>query len=302
MNKLQKYILFLTAGILPAVSIYGQNDTLNQPDQRREAEKVKKIAIGTSLVYATGLIGLNSLWYSNVEQSKLHSFNDNNEWLQIDKVGHGYSAYTLTKLSYHIYPSNYSSKKRILYSGASSFAFLTTIEIFDGFSEEWGFSWGDFIANTSGIGLFTAQELLFNKQIAQLKYSYHNTEYSDLRPNTLGENTLQKAFKDYNGQTYWLSLNLNSIHQHFPLEWLNIAFGYGGTNMIFAPNEPAIIGNRLFTPQREFYLSLDVDWSKVKTQNEYVRWLLRIANCIKIPAPTIRFKKGGEPIFYGLYF
>ena len=36
--------------------------------------------------------------------------------------------------------------------------FLTTVETLDGFSEEWGASWGDLIANTSGTFVFIGQE------------------------------------------------------------------------------------------------------------------------------------------------
>ncbi len=39
------------------------------------------------------MVGLYSAWYSNYPQTNFHFFNDNNEWKQVDKVGHAYSAY-----------------------------------------------------------------------------------------------------------------------------------------------------------------------------------------------------------------
>jgi hypothetical protein len=56
----------------------------------------------------------------------------------------------------------------------------------------------------------------------------------DLRPNVLGENFLQQTLKDYNGQTYWLSINVASFlsdDTRFP-KWLNVAVGYGADGLI----------------------------------------------------------------------
>jgi hypothetical protein len=38
--------------------------------------------------------------------------------------------------------------------------FLTIVEVFDGFSAEWGASTGDLIANATGTALYVSQELL----------------------------------------------------------------------------------------------------------------------------------------------
>jgi len=32
-----------------------------------------------------------------------------------------------------------------------------------------------------------------------MKFSYHSTEYSEMRPEALGETALQSVLKDYNG-------------------------------------------------------------------------------------------------------
>ena len=93
--------------------------------------------------------------------------------VQIAKVGHTYSAYNLTKLSYSLYTNSSEAyqKKAILYSAASSFLFLSTIEVFDGYSTKWGFSWGDMIANAAGIALYAGQEYYLRHQVLRLKYS-----------------------------------------------------------------------------------------------------------------------------------
>src|SRR5450432_2615611 len=44
-------------------------------------------------IYAVTLVGLSQLWYADYPRSSFHFFNDNGEWLQMDKAGHAYTAY-----------------------------------------------------------------------------------------------------------------------------------------------------------------------------------------------------------------
>jgi hypothetical protein len=57
------------------------------------------------------------------------------------------------------------------------------------------------------------------------KIFFHTRPY---RPNVLGSSLGTNA-KDYNGQTYWLSVNLHSFIK--APKWLNLAIGYGGRNV-----------------------------------------------------------------------
>ena len=41
---------------------------------------------------------------------------------------------------------------------------MTTVEIMDGFSSAWGFSWGDEVANLSDSLLFTLQQYFWDEQ------------------------------------------------------------------------------------------------------------------------------------------
>jgi uncharacterized protein YfiM (DUF2279 family) len=292
-----RYIIVLAAGIFPAAFVYGQ-DTLSL------VQKNKRVGIYSATVYGVGLLGLNQLWYKDYERSALHSFNDNAQWLQMDKVGHSYSTYTLSKLSFELYHHNNEKTRRqaLLYSSISSFAFLTTVELFDGYSKEWGFSWGDFVANTSGIALFALQEQFLKGQVVQLKYSFLPSSYADLRPNTLGSSLLEQAFKDYNGQTYWASINLNRVHRSIQPKWLSVAFGFGANQMIFADKRSVEFENQTYRSERQFYLSLDVDWEQIETNKAWLKWAFKIVNCIKIPAPSLILEKGNSIQFSPLYF
>jgi hypothetical protein len=50
-------------------------------------------------------------------------------------------------------------------------------------------------------------------------FSYH--AYAQYRPNVLGSSLAEQMLKDYNGQTYWLSIYTPSIKAQNP-KWLNL--------------------------------------------------------------------------------
>jgi len=50
----------------------------------------------------------------------------------------------------------------------------------------------------------------------------------------LGESRGSSILKDYNGQTYWLSLNLKDITGVSAMpEWLSVSGGYSATGMFW---------------------------------------------------------------------
>ena len=268
--------------------LFAQNDSL----------KNFKIALGVEAgIYAGSIYSLNQLWYKDFPRSSFHWHNDNSNWLQMDKLGHSFSSYQLGLLSMDIFRSyGISEKKSIWYGGTYGTVFLTTIEILDGFSKEWGASWGDLLANTFGTSLLVFQEIIWKEQRLQLKYSCLKSNYSDKNPELLGSSLSQQLIKDYNGQTIWLSANINSFIKESKLPyWLNIAFGYGVDGMIYS--------NSNINEKRQFYISLDVDLRRVDTGNKFLNKTLKFLSFIKIPSPTIliddfiKFKF--SPFYYG---
>ena len=268
--------------------LFAQNDSL----------KNFKIAIGVEAgIYAGSIYSLNQLWYKDFPRSSFHWHNDNSNWLQMDKLGHSFSSYQLGLLSMDIFRSyGISEKKSIWYGGTYGTVFLTTIEILDGFSKEWGASWGDLLANTFGTSLLVFQEIIWKEQRLQLKYSFLKSNYSDKNPELLGSSLSQQLIKDYNGQTIWLSANINSFIKESKLPyWLNVAFGYGVDGMIYS--------NSNINEKRQFYIGLDIDLRRVDTGNKFLNKTLKFLSFIKIPSPTIliddfiKFKF--SPFYYG---
>ena len=274
------------------------SDTLNK--SRRNA-----VIISETVLSAGVLIGLNQLWYADYPKSDFHFINDNAEWLQMDKAGHVFSAYHLGKIGKETLEwSGVSRKNQLIYGSTLGFVFLSAVEVMDGYSSNWGASWGDVAANASGTALYVSQELLWKEQRIIPKFSFHTTPYAAVRPNVLGDSWNEQILKDYNGQTYWLSANVHSFFKQSKIpKWLNVAVGYGAEGMI--TGDEAFV-NTVFVPEdervRQFYFSLDVDLSKIKTKSPVLKTIFSVFNTIKIPAPTFEFRDDGKVKFRALYF
>ena len=274
------------------------SDTLNKKRQNT-------VIVTEAALASVTLLGLNQLWYADYPRSNFHFINDNDEWLQMDKVGHMYSAYHLGRFGAEMMNwSGASQKNQLVYGATLGFAFLTAVEVLDGFSSEWGASSGDIIANATGTALYVSQELLWREQRITPKFSFHTTHYANLRPESLGSSLNEQLLKDYNGQTYWLSVNLHSFAKETKIpKWLNVAFGYGADGMLTGNLQNDNV-NSIQNPERfrQFYLSLDVNLAKIDTKSHFLKTIFSIFNTIKIPAPTLEYSANKGLKAYAVYF
>ena len=277
--------------------------SITQPHKKR----IYLATIGSVAGYSGSLVALSNAWYKNYPQSSFHFFNDATDWLQVDKAGHIFGAYTASKLNMELWRwAGLSKKNRILVGGMSGAAYMTVIEVLDGFSSQWGFSISDLSANMAGSSLFIAQELLWEEQKIQVKFSFHRNTYGSLALNQraddlFGSRTLERMLKDYNGQTYWLSANLKSFFKKstFP-PWLNIAVGYGADGM-FGGSEnvvkdktgTVVFDRRDIARYRQWYLAPDIDLTRIKTNSKFLKTTFFLLNSVKFPAPSIGISKNG---------
>ncbi len=222
-------------------------------------------------------------------------------------MGHAYSAYAESKASMELWRwAGLSRKKRILLGGFSGAAYQTAIETLDGFSSEWGWSWGDFAANIAGSSLLVAQEFAWDEQRIQFKFSFHKKNYSDnalnARSNKIfGGSEPERFLKDYNGQTYWLSTTLKPFFPQSKIPtWLQLSVGTGAEGMFGARNniEKNKDGNITFSRPdieryRQWYFAPDIDLSKIKTKKKGVGIALNILNIFKFPTPSLEYSKKG---------
>ncbi|POS00846.1 putative lipoprotein DUF2279 [Flavobacterium croceum DSM 17960] len=293
---LQKTIIFLFS-----IVSWAQNDTLSflKPADTLHLPRKNAVILSQTTVATSALVGLNRLWYKDYPQSNFHFVNDYQEWLQMDKLGHFYSCYHLAKINSDALGwAGVSRKNRLLYGASSGLLFMTIVEVFDGYSAQWGFSSTDMVANTLGTGLYVSQELMWKEQRITPKFSFHTTSLASARPTALGSSFAQQLLKDYNGQTYWLSFNVYAFTKNktFP-KWFNLAIGYGGENMFYAHKTE--IGD---TRYRQLYVSFDVDLTKIRTKSHTLKTIFSVLNTIKFPTPTVEFSSLNGCKMHFIYF
>ena len=143
---------------------------ISGPDKKR----IWIVGGSQAAIWTGSFIALNKAWYADYPKESFHFFNDWNEWQQMDKAGHAWTSYQLSRLSGDMWRwTGINDKKAIWLGGISGVAYLSIIEILDGFSAEWGFSTGDMLMNIAGAGLYVSQELGWKEQRIQLKMSYY---------------------------------------------------------------------------------------------------------------------------------
>ena len=254
--KLISLLLFIIISIL----CKGQElKTLDYPDslitKRRNA-----VIISESIGSISSLALLNEVWYKNYNTGKFHFFDDGKEWMQVDKMGHAMTSYYAGIVGIEVLKwSGVKKNKATIWGGSLGLIYLTGVEFLDGYSDKWGFSGYDMLANTSGTALAISQNLIWDEQRIKLKFSTHQTKFAAYRPNLLGSNFTERILKAYNGQTYWLSLNIKDFlkeEAQFP-SWLNVAIGYGAEEMVTGNiNADWCITNPIcndFNRYRQFY-------------------------------------------------
>ena len=302
-----------TTTILAQVS--NKDSVLLQQRNRELQARINWITAANIVGYGGAMAGLYQAWYKKYPQTTFHTFNDWREWKQMDKVGHFYSAYVESLGSMELWNwAGLEGNKKIWIGGLSGAAYQTIIEVLDGYSQQWGWSWGDIGANLAGSSLLIAQELMWKEQRISLKFSYHNTKYNDpilmdRSQRLFGTSTSSRFLKDYNGQTYWASFSVSSFQKNgnWP-KWLNIAVGYGAQGLLGGEANLGkdAAGNIVFDRRdwpryRQWYIAPDINWKKIETNKKGIRLLFTFLNAFKFPAPTIAFSNGRIQ-FYPVYF
>jgi uncharacterized protein YfiM (DUF2279 family) len=272
-------------------------DSLTANQKKQRSYLIGGIHTG---VYGGMFAGLSAAWYKDYERSSFHVYNDAKEWQQMDKIGHTWTVYTASRWSYGMFTwAGIKNTKATWLSSGSALAYMLSIEYLDGRSAVWGWSWPDVAANSLGAALFTAQQLTWKEQKVVLKFSTHRVEYeAELlnRANDLfGKSLPQRLLKDYNGQTYWLTVPLP---KSLPT-WLKIAAGYGAKGMLGGYDNIAhdADGNITFTRsdikrQRQWYIAPDIDLTRIKTRSKVLRTVFYTFNSLKFPAPALELSGG----------
>lgn len=290
--------------------------TFSFPDSIQK-KRLWTVTGAQAAIWGSSMYALNKAWYANYPKSSFHFYNDIQEWQQVDKFGHAWSAYWGAQLSSGLFRwAGVPQKRAALYGAGMGIAYVSLIEILDGFSAEWGFSWGDISFNTAGSLLFAGQEIAWQEQRIQYKFSSHIQSYPNAAMqqrahNLFGQSTAEKVLKDYNHQTYWLSVNIWSFAKQSKIpKWLNLAVGYGADGMLGGyenfgidkiTNQPYNFSNTQRI--RQFYFSPDIDLSKIEWGHKKLK-VLKVLQVLKLkfPLPTLEFNTGNNFNWHWMYF
>lgn len=240
------------------------------------------------------------VWYTQ-ETTVFHSLefiNDWNKYQQMDKFGHFEDAYFTSDLAGKIYRwSGFSGNTSVWLGALSGWFWMLEIEVSDAFMAEWGFSWGDMLANTLGSAFYVLQQHNYDALGGiHPKFSWHTSEaWKENRYNK----DPQAFFEDYEGMTFWLTVN---PHHYFPESWkknypqwlapLGIAFGIGAKEIARHP----------WSGYKEYFIGLDVDLRKLPIWDDwnFFKFIKSEVNFLRLPLPTIRFSPSGT--WFGFYF
>ena len=292
-----------------------------------------------TVLYGASLIGLYKTWYADYPMSRFHTFNDLKEWNQMDKMGHLLMSYNESRWVFGLAKwTGMGTKKSAWVGFAGGQLIQTSLETFDGFSEQWGWSWGDIGFNVLGSGLFLAQQLGWEEQRISMKMSALPVRYSSERiypvypPGSQDFTTLQQRadelygtgptnlfLKNYNTLVVWASVNPRSFlgeKASWCPKWLNLALGMGADNIFegfgyrwqqdkSCTSSDCItyqIDSQRFPRTRQFFLSPDVDLTRIPVKSRFLKALLYTANIFKFPAPTLELNNRGNVRWHWGYF
>lgn len=255
------------------------------------------------VAYGIILFLLSTLWYDFSNSSSFHWFNDGLEWFYLDKFGHAWSTYFISRIvNFILEPYNLHPKQRFFIIFFTGPILWSGIELLDGFFPNYGASYFDIIANFSGAFIFLIQYYFFKTMKFPLKFGFSPSEFSALRPNLLGDNLITSFFKDYNGHTYWVNIPIKGV------KFLCLSVGYGADGLIGGHSNQYYSSDNKWNDYsniervKQFYLSIDIDLDQIGTNSRLLIFIRGFLNCFRIPFPAIEFNLNEGVKFHLLKF
>ena len=188
--------------------------------------------------------------------------------------------------------------------------------------------------NISGSLLFGIQQYVWHDQKFNLKISaapvkygkYGDVQITERAKALYGTSFTELILKDYNAMTFWLSVSPGSFIKNpkskFP-KCIQVSFGYGAGGMLGGQKnrwnkndlggekevgniDPSDLVDRSDIQRlHKFYLSMDLDWTKLPVKKHWAKGLMKVLNIIKLPFPAIEFndnKNGSKVAWHWLKF
>lgn len=276
--------------LLPLVSVllltcrtWGSPDS-NTVDPARTAV----IAGATAAGFVAGHVVLNNLWWKG-ERVPFHvnTSQDYTYALGADKAGHATFAYAATTVYGQLFRwAGMDSVQSLWWAAGVATTYQTYIEIRDGFSRDYGFSWGDVAANTVGASLPLLQHAIPELRAIDLQISFWPSE-------AFRQGAYGAIIDDYTSTTHWLSMRIHDwlpadVQQWYP-PWLGLAVGHSVEGLDGRGG-----GNH------SWYLSLDWRLDAIAGLPPWLREVARALHLYHLPAPAVKIYP--EVVWYGLRF
>lgn len=192
-----------------------------------------------------------------------------------DKIGHCFAHYMVSRLGYSFFSyTEQTREKAVLYSGLTAAMIGTMIEIGDGFTGRYGFSYEDLIADYVGI-LFAM--ILDQYPVVDEFIGFTATYVPSRAFRRYGDGTYLDFAGDYSGWKYMLNLKLAGLGYagiRIPefMRYVQFDFGYYTRGYTDYDHE-----NGDYTASRHFFYGISINMREVSrdifTSNRKASWL-----------------------------
>lgn len=158
-------------------------------------------------------------------------------------------------------------------SSGLALAYQSYIEVRDGFSQDYGFSPSDMVANVLGAGLPVAQHYVPALRPFTLQVSFWPSQ-------AFRQGSHNAIIDDYTSTTHWVSVTMADVVPSdwtwYP-QWLNLAVGHSVENLDGKGG-----GNHVFL------LSLDWNLQRLPGIPAWLRDVFHVLHTYHLPAPAVR--------------
>lgn len=260
--------------------------------------------VGFCAVFGGGLLASQvkqaSMYWSDPAPSFYTNVHDDWQYAHgADKFGHAMAGYVLcTTMHEGLLWSGVDTTTALWSAAAFSLAHQTIIEVRDGYSvgkygvfaPYLGFSWGDMAANTFGALVPVMHHYVPWTRSFRPKFSVNPSA------KIKAGGYYESIFNDYESEYHWLSINvyeaLGKELQRYWTPYINIAIGHSVKDIVDRPSRYTYNG------YHELWLSLDYNIEALPGDEPWMRYLKKVVNFVKLPAPCVRLLP--SVVWYGL--
>ena len=237
-----------------------------------------------AFIYGHAVIA--NLWWKG-ERSPFH-FDWEHDWryaLGADKLGHFYFPYLMAGIYEQAFRWTGIERGTSLWLASGlALTYQSYIEVRDGFSKAWGFSWGDFGADLLGAAYPVARHYLPALGIVGFKMSFLPSE--KYKAGAYGS-----IIDDYESSYHWLSLDVHALlpeawRDSYPA-WINLAIGHSVKDL-----------DGRGGGHHELYLALDWNLDALPSCGGLLDLLKHNLNVYHLPAPAVRILP--DVVWYGV--